>query len=86
MSAEGAADTLRQAASLMREQFSDRCDCAGLLIHTTAHEVSCSVNTSEWPRAVADWLDDEAEWIDAGSTAEGNPAITVARAYIGGAS
>lgn len=34
--------------------------------------------------AVADWLDDEAEWIEAGSTPEGNPAETVARAYLGG--
>lgn len=32
--------------------------------------------------AVADWLDDEAEWIDAGSTLDGNPALTVARAYL----
>jgi hypothetical protein len=31
---------------------------------------------------VADWLDDEAEWIDAGSTAEG-PAFTLAYAYLG---
>lgn len=32
--------------------------------------------------AVADWLDDEAEWLEAGSTAEDNPALAVARAYL----
>lgn len=30
--------------------------------------------------AVADWLDDEADWIDAGSTPNG-PALAVARAW-----
>lgn len=81
MSAE--VELLRRAAALMREQFPDRCDCAGGLIETTAHEVSCSIYASDWPRAVADLLDIAATH-QVGFTPVARKRITaVAHAYLG---
>ena len=62
------AETLRRAAALMRE------DAPSLDDDRAWHPVVAL--------AVADWLEDEAEWIEAGST-PGGPGLDVALAYLG---
>ncbi len=89
------AEVLRRAASLMRERaeaarnsIPEVCpewhSTEALMAHGKTQ--GDAEHIASWhpdvALAVADWLDDEAEWMEAGSSVQG-PGLALARAYLG---